>query len=958
MASILYACGRWAAVHRWRVLGGWILVTLFVGLGAATLGQGFRDSFTLPGSESQNALSSLQRTFPELSGASAQMVVKMPQGSSVRDRASQDLIERTLKEIATVPGVERTISPYDELIKGSISSDNRSAISQIQFDGGLGEVRDTQLEQVTDQASALRSKGATVEFGGSAFATTSPPLSVAEGAGLLVAFIVLLIALGAVLPALLPLITAVWGVAITAGLIFAASGSVEMSPTTPLLALMIGLAVGIDYALFVLWRHREELAAGAGSEEAAARAVATAGSAVVFAGLTVMIALAGLAVVGIPFLGVMGLMAAGGVGVAVLVTLTLLPALLGFAGNRVARRSSTTSRHGLARRWVRAATHRPLLTIAAVIVVLGFAAWPARDLALALPDNGVSPAESTERKAYDLISKEFGPGYNSPLLVQADILQSTDPLGLMRDLASDIAKIPGVELIALATPNRNADTGVVQLIPTTGADDPATADLVKRLRSASTQFERDHGVETSVTGQTALQIDVSAKLFSSLLPFGILVVGLSLVLLTAVFRSLLIPMKAAVGYLLSVGAALGAVVTVFQWGWLADVLHVERVGPMVSFLPIILMGVLFGLAMDYEVFLVSRMKEEYARTGDARRAITDGFVASSTVVTAAAVIMIAVFVAFVPEGNASVKPIALGLAVGVAVDAFVVRMIFVPAVLRLFGSAAWRIPARLDSILPVIDIEGEGLRDRLALEDWPADRESCALVAEDLAIGMPTGRSERVSFEVDVGQSLLVVGSDREFRSDLMLILAGRRQATAGRLRVADHLLPYEAGAVRAVARFGEVRGISGMDSALTVKQQIDEHFSFEISRRGANQSGASVLASIESAVKNIGAHSVAVPSENELIAALDPLQRALLAAALATVSSPKVVIVDLDLVSTSADAEILLAVVEHLAVGAGATVVAAAHSSLSLRHVPAHVVVVDLDAPSHPLVRPSEMAL
>jgi RND superfamily putative drug exporter len=335
-------------------------------------------------------------------------------------------------------------------------------------------------------------------------------------------------------------------------------------------------------------------------------------------------------------------------------------------------------------------------------------ALPARELALGLPDNGSAAKGTTQRTTYDLVSRDYGPGFNTPLLVTVDIIRTTDPVGVMRKLGQDIEEYDGVDAIALSTPNRTADLGMVQIIPAKAQTDPGTADLVREIRDRSGDLEEKYDItDLRVTGQTAVAIDVSDRLFGALLPFGIVVVGLSLLLLMVVFRSIAVPIKATLGYLLSVGASFGAVTAVFEWGWLAGPLNVPNLGPVISFMPIILMGVLFGLAMDYEVFLVSRMREEYVHSGNAREAVLSGFTGSARVVTAAAVIMISVFAAFVPHGDSSVQPIALGLAVGVFVDAFLVRMTLVPAVLALLGDRAWWLPRRLDRFLPRLDVEGE-----------------------------------------------------------------------------------------------------------------------------------------------------------------------------------------------------------------------------------------------------------
>jgi RND superfamily putative drug exporter len=498
---------------------------------------------------------------------------------------------------------------------------------------------------------------------------------------------------------------------------------------------MIGLAVGIDYALFILSRHRTQLAAGMDPEDSAARATGTAGSAVVFAGLTVVIALAGLSVVGIPFLTVMGLGAAGTVLVAVLVALTLLPALLGFAGRRLApkpgsradRREQADAADGgtggaLGARWTRLVTRRPLVTVLLTLAGLAVLAIPAPQLQLALPDNSTAAEGSPQREAYDLVSEYFGPGLNGPLVVLVEDLDPATAEQSAGAIAAAIGGTPtgepgrfqgGLDDVAYAAPTVFPDggTAIVTVVPESGPQDEATNALVGDIRDVSPQLERETGADLAVTGQTAVGIDVSDRLRDALLPFALVVVGLALVLLLLVFRSILVPIKAAVGFLLSVAASFGAVVAVFQWGWLADLLGVASTGPVISFLPIMLMAVLFGLAMDYEVFLVSRMREEYVHGAGPREAVVTGARHAARVVVAAALIMFAVFASFVTIEDVIVKAIAFGLAVGIVVDAFVVRMTLVPAVLALLGRSAWWLPRWLDRLLPDLDIEGARLAE-------------------------------------------------------------------------------------------------------------------------------------------------------------------------------------------------------------------------------------------------------
>ncbi len=523
----------------------------------------------------------------------------------------------------------------------------------------------------------------------------------------------------------------------------------------------------------------------------------------------------------------MGIAAAVAVAIAVLVALTLTPAMLGFLKGRVAgrprrsgagRRSDAAPRsgaaapvakRGFAARWVGLVTKHPIVTTVAVVLTLGIVAIPAVSLTLALPNAGMLPEDNEARQSYDLVAEEFGPGFNGPIILTGTIVTSTDPLGLMSDLADDVEGLPGVELVALATPNETADTGIVQLIPTTAPDDPATADLVRELRDQHDRWLDEYGIDVKVTGFTAVAIDISDQLGRALIPFGVFVVGLSLVLLAIVFRSIAVPIKAALGYLLSVAAAFGVVAAVFEWGWFAELLHVTRTGPIISFMPIVLMGVLFGLAMDYEVFLVSRMREDYVHTRKsgasrdaaraiAQNAITSGFTSSARVVTAAALIMFAVFAAFVPEGDASLKPIALGLAVGILIDAFLVRMTLTPAVMALLGDRAWWLPKWLERTLPHFDIEGEAVERELALADWPEPNSTAAVVAENVGVSAGDVRLvDDVALRVERGGAIVITGKDARGPRALLLALAGRA-ALEGRARVGGHLLPGREAWVRA----------------------------------------------------------------------------------------------------------------------------------------------------------------
>jgi RND superfamily putative drug exporter len=817
VSIILSTLGRWSYRHPWRVLISWLLLLILAGGGVVLLAKGTDNTFNIPGTEAQAGIEQLNRTFPQASGTSAQFIVVAAPGDKVTDDPYKSDVVASVKDLGNLHGVLAATSPYDEHVTGLVSDDKSAAIVRLQFKGQSStiskETKDALHAKVADLASQLPA-GSTVKLGGDLFATSVPTISLIEAVGLLVALAVLIVTFRSFVIAGLPLATALLGVGLSMALIFIATAFATVSSTTPLLALMLGLAVGIDYALFIIARHQDQVRSGMDPEESAARATGTAGSAVVFAGVTVLIALIGLGFAGIPFLTTMGIAASVAVAIAVLVAVTLTPAFLGFAKGRVvgwrhnARAERNPAKVKRPNRWVMLVSRHPIVTTVAVVVTLGVLALPALSLALALPNAGMLPKDSEARQSYDLVAEHFGPGFNGPLIVTGTIVTSNDPLTLMKNLGDDLGKIPGVKTIALATPNQTADTGIVQIIPTSAPDSPATADLVRAIRAQHDHILKTYGVDIKVTGFTAVAIDISDRLGAALLPFAIFVVGLSLILLAIIFRSVWVPIKAALGYLLSVAAAFGIVSAVFIHGIAADPLNVTKVGPIISFMPIILMGVLFGLAMDYEVFLVSRMREDYvharrARHGHSDRAmaidaVRTGYSASARVVTAAAIIMFSVFAAFIPEGDSSLKPIALGLASGIAIDAFFVRMTLVPAVMTLLGDHAWWIPRWLDRVLPHFDIEGEAVEHERELRDWPEPDTTAAVVAEELWLveDQRTLYSD-VALRVEPGEALITTAADARTTEALLLTLGGRLRASDGHLKVAGHLLPSRGAWVR-----------------------------------------------------------------------------------------------------------------------------------------------------------------
>ena len=737
MSSLLYRLGRACGQHAAVVVAAWVLALAGSAGGALLVGEGIDDVFRIPGTESQEAFDQLARVFPEVAGAPAQVVVVAEPGGDVGAPATREAVAAMRAEVEALGQVASVTDPWGDRVTGLVPPDGDAALVPVTMDVPTYDVSAQTREGLAAAAQRLEDRlppGAQVHAGGDALASQVPGVTVTEVVGLGVALAVLLVLFRSLLAAAVPVVSAVLAVAVAVALVLAASAVTPVSSTAPMLAVMLGLAVGVDYGLFLLSRHRDQLGEGVEVLESVGRATATAGSAVVFAGVTNLIALAALVVARIPFLTTMGIAASVAVTTAVAVALTLVPAALALSGERlrprerrgpVARGAAALTarvpdrlRVRPARAWVRLVTRVPAATVALVVAGLAVVSAPALGLTLALPDRGSDPVGSSTRATYDAVAEHLGPGWNGPLLVTVDVLSSREPVAVTEAVAADLRRVPGVAAVPLATPNAKGETAVVQVVPEGAPDSPGTAALVERLRAEGPALQERHGVGTAVTGITAVTTDVSSRLGGALLPFGLIVVALTLVLLAMVFRSVPVAVKTASSYLLSVGAAFGITTWVFVDGNLAGVVDAQ-VGPVISFLPIILMGVLFGLAMDYEMFLVGRVREEYVRTGDARAAVEQGFVDVARVVSALALIMVAVFAAFVPNGDATIKPIAFALAVGVAVDAFVVRMTLVPAVLALLGDRAWWLPSWLDRRLPELDAEGEQVLRERRLADWP-----------------------------------------------------------------------------------------------------------------------------------------------------------------------------------------------------------------------------------------------
>ncbi|MFB7177776.1 MMPL family transporter [Streptomyces sp. NPDC056257] len=731
MATFLYKVGRFAFRRRGLVTLLWLAVVVGAGFAASVAPPPPTDTFSMPGTESQKAFDLLKEKFPAMSvdGATARVVVRAPAGEKLTDPAQKAKVESLVGALAKAPDV---VSASDPFKTNAVSQDGTTAYAVATYSVTALKVTDEAHDGLDKALEDGRATGLTVEAGGDAVKVDGAPGGGAEGIGILVSAIVLVLTFGSMIAAGMPLLTAIFGVAIGGAAITALGTTFGLSSTTSTLALMIGLAVGIDYALFIVSRYRSEMAEGRERQDAAGRAVGTAGSAVVFAGLTVIVALAGLSVVNIPMLTKMGLAAAGTVAVAVLIATTFVPALLGFAPIKVMPRKERRKYYGkplserqqrkadkranrqkpnLGTRWARFVVRRPLVVLLFGVVGLGAIAVPAASLQLGLPGEGTMAPDTTQRKAYDLLSESFGAGFNGPLMVT---VQAKDAASAAAGVGKQLGTVEGVATVTPATPNDKGDTAVLTVIPKTGPTEIETEELVAHIRDISgTLGAANGGAEILVTGQTALFIDFSQTLDDAMLPYLGLVVGLAFLLLVLVFRSLLVPLKAALGFLLSVSAALGAVVAVFQWGWLGDFFGVEQPGPIMSTLPIFMIGVVFGLAMDYEVFLVTRMREAYVHGAQPSEAVVTGFRYGGRVVGAAAIIMVSVFSGFIMEDNVFVKMVGFSLAIAVLFDAFVVRMALVPALFALLGRSAWWLPRWLDRLLPNMDVEGEKLNHAL-----------------------------------------------------------------------------------------------------------------------------------------------------------------------------------------------------------------------------------------------------
>jgi RND superfamily putative drug exporter len=755
MATLLYRLGK-TAYRRWPVLiAAWLAALIGVAALSGAVSKPMVDTFSIPGIESLKAQDLQKQLFVDTRDAEDQasvtVVVAAPEGHTLREPAYAAKVDALVEDLETLPQMPSTsasspaplVNPvqasdaqYDRAVAGAVRAGTPKAVARadarallpLSADGRVGtmtwsfdvdtaaDVKPATQAKLLDVLATARQGGLVAEANGSGLQQMVETGGTSELLGIGIALIVLIITFGSLVAAGLPIVSALVGVGLGVLGISIATAFTTVGTTTPILATMIGLAVGIDYTLFILSRYRNELHHTEDREEAVGRAVGTAGSAVVFAGLTVLIALSALSVVRIPFLTSMGLAAAGTVFMAVLVALTLLPAVLGLLrskafGARIRRQRVTREPDGQIHnngvRWARFLGRAPVAVALVVVIGLGALALPASGLHLALPSDSTAAADTTQRKASDLISEAFGPGREAPLLLVVDARTAPDAVRTTAfgDVVSWAATRPDVANVQVIATN-DAGTGAQILVtPKSGPDATATTDLLSDLRADQSSIEGLTSTTVGVTGITAIQTDVSERLTGALPTYLAVVIGLAFLLLMLVFRSILVPLTATLGFLLSVLATLGATVLVFQEGHLGLV----EGQPLVSFMPIIVIGIVFGLAMDYQVFLVTRMREAYVHGASAREAVVDGFRHGARVVTAAATIMMSVFAAFMLQDNALIQSIGFALAAAVFLDAFIVRMVLIPSVMYLLGDAAWWLPRWLDRVLPDVDVEGEAL---------------------------------------------------------------------------------------------------------------------------------------------------------------------------------------------------------------------------------------------------------
>ncbi|WP_438350258.1 MMPL family transporter [Paenibacillus sp. FA6] len=758
MSTFLYKIGNTAYRKPWHFITGWLIILAIVVSLIGVNGIHVSSEMKIEGTESQRILDQLSQELPLASGGQGSIVFKTSNDTRMDTPERMSAISKAINEVYVLEGVlnpadfdtgasELTLlmmqnasadqlPPYGYMIMDGIplpgvllSSDGTIALFQFQFTKDVNSIPQEVKDSIIEATKVVENEAGITVLPSESLLPLQLGIGTGEIIGVIVAAMVLLMTLGSMVAAGLPLLTALLGVGIGVGGAFSLSSFIEMSSVSAMLGLMIGLAVGIDYALFIVNRQRRLIFdQKLGSQEAASRAIGTAGSAVFFAGLTVIIALCGMLVIEISFLSTMALVAAATVLINVLLALTLLPAMLGLLGERIcsqkARQKNTdkaanTAHSGFSDRWIRGVIKFRWPVIICIIVVLGVASTPILKMDMGIPGAATANLDTAARQSYDAITEGFGEGFNGPFVLVAEQENSSSKFTpeLIMNLVQELKNQDNVDQVSPLGINENGNLAIFSLIPETGPSDTETKELVTQLRDPDLSILQSNGIKLGVTGFTAVNIDMSAKL-ADVFPIYIgIIVIFSLIILMLVFRSVVIPIKATVGFLLSILATFGMTTAVFQWGWLNSVFGFDTSGPLLSFMPIIITGILYGLAMDYQVFLVSSMRESYVHGHRGKEPIIHGYNQASRVVLAAAVIMVSVFAGFIFTDDIIIKQIGFALTIGIFIDAFIVRMTLVPAVMAVFDSKAWWLPKWLDRILPNLDVEGDKLITKLNQKD-------------------------------------------------------------------------------------------------------------------------------------------------------------------------------------------------------------------------------------------------
>lgn len=709
---MLQRVARWCYHRRWLTLVVWIVALVAAQFAASSAGGDYASDFSLPGAESQKAFDLLDDRFRQVSGDTAQLVFKDAQG--VTDPAVRTRMQGLFSEVARVPHVEGIVDPYSPQGARQISPDGHIAFAEIRFDVKATKVPKESVERIEDLGDRVDGPGLQIEYGGPVIEQAQSELpGQSTGVALIAAMIILLIAFGSLLAMGLPIITALFGIGIGLALVLLFANFLSVPNFATETAAMIGLGVGIDYALFIVTRYRQGLREGLEPEGAVMRAMATAGRAVLFAGTVVVISFLGMLLMGFTFLQGLSIGGAAVVFVTMLGSLTLLPAMLGFTGRNIDRLhipvlgKKDTTIGGFWYRWSRMIQRRPVVTGLAGLVIVLVLAIPLFSIRLGAADAGNEPAHLTTHRAYELLSEGFGPGFNGPLLLAAEIRGPKDVETLQR-LDRTLASAENVAAVSPVVPNPKGDAAIITVYPGSAPRDAATDRLLHRLRDAVIpRATADSGTTVYVGGFTAVSVDLAAAVGHRMPVMIAVVIALAFLLLLVVFRSVVVPIKAAVMNLLSIGASYGVLVAVLQWGWGQSLFGLQHTGPIESWVPMVMFTILFGLSMDYEIFLLSRIREDYVQTGDNARSVANGVATTGRLITAAALVMIAVFLSFVVGFDIrQVKEIGLGLAVAILVDASLIRMVLVPSVMELLGNVNWWMPRWLRKALPTVGVEG------------------------------------------------------------------------------------------------------------------------------------------------------------------------------------------------------------------------------------------------------------